>query len=379
MDSSYGIILEQVVASVVSVIVAIFVLRYLFKGSVLFRLSVLWAANVIFAMLNSTVAAVIPGYNTIFSFLVIAFVSILLLYLAAKHVRKPLEQSIGNLNELSKGNLTLEVSKEFLERKDDLGELNRAVEDLKNSLDHTISGIKSSADSLATAGEQFNSTSQHLSNGAADQATSIEQVSTSMEQMTANIEQNAHNAENTEIITSNAGKSVKEVSVLAQKALNAMRDISDKISFVNDIAYQTNLLSLNAAVEAARAGEHGRGFAVVASEVRKLAERSKQAASEIQELSNTGMEISTQTEKELIELVPEIEKTVSLMKEIAAASAEQNSGAQQINDAIQQLNNVTQQNSASSEELSTGAENLLTNANGLVELVSVFKLNNKHN
>jgi len=129
MDSNYGIILEQVVASVISVIVAIFVLRYLFKGSVLFRLSVLWAANVIFAMLNSTVAAVIPGYNTVLSFLVIAFVSILLLYLAAKHVRKPLEQSIGNLNQLSKGDLTIEVPKEFLERKDDLGELNRAVEE----------------------------------------------------------------------------------------------------------------------------------------------------------------------------------------------------------------------------------------------------------
>ena len=377
MEPSYGIIIEQLVAAVLSVIIAIFVLRYLFKGSVLFKLSVLWAANVIIAMLNSTIAAVIPGYNTVFSFIFIAFVSIYLLYLASKHVRKPLEQSIGNLNQLSKGDLTIQVPKEFLERKDDLGDLNRTVEDLKNSLDHTISGIKISADSLATAGEQFNSTSQHLSNGAADQATSIEEVSTSMEQMTANIEQNAHNAENTEAITSKAGKSVKEVSVLAQKALVAMRDISDKITFVNDIAYQTNLLSLNAAVEAARAGEHGRGFAVVAAEVRKLAERSKQAASEIQDLSKNGMEISTKTEKELIELVPEIEKTVNLMKEIAAASAEQNSGAQQINDAIQQLNNVTQQNSASSEELSTGAENLLDNANGLVDLVSVFKLNSK--
>ena len=126
-------------------------------------------------------------------------------------------------------------------------------------------------------------------------------------------------------------------------------------------------------IRAARAGEHGKGFAVVAAEVRKLAERSKEAATEIQSISKLATEISEKTEIKLSELVPKIQETVNLMKEIAAASSEQNSGSQQINEAIMQLNGVTQQTSASAEQLSTGAQNLSENAKGLVKLIDVFK------
>ncbi len=375
MERDYSFIIEQLIASAAGIIVAVFILRWLFRGSVLYLLSVLWVINIVVAAFSSTLVAAIPEYTSVMGFLFIVPFSTLLLYYASKQVRSPLSESIKNLDILSKGDLTIEVSEKYTNRKDDLGDLNRAVKNLQEHLEKTISGIRASADSLASSGEQFSSTSQELSNGASDQATSIEEVSTSMEQMSANIEQNAANAENTERITTAAGQGVRDASQLSQKAKIAMMDISEKIQFVNDIAYQTNLLSLNAAVEAARAGEHGRGFAVVAAEVRKLAERSKKAAAEIQELSKYGVEISTQNQDKLTEIVPDIDKTVHMIKEISAASNEQNSGSQQINDAIQQLNNVTQQNSASAEELSTGAATLLNNANKLVDLVKVFKIN----
>jgi methyl-accepting chemotaxis protein len=164
-----------------------------------------------------------------------------------------------------------------------------------------------------------------------------------------------------------------EMSKIGIESFDSIRTIAEKITIINDIAFQTNLLALNAAVEAARAGEHGRGFAVVAAEVRKLAERSKLAADEIENLSKNSLKITEKTRESLDALVPEIKKTSQLVQEIAAASIEQNSGADQINSAIQQLNTVTQQNAASSEEMATSAEELASQAESLKDTVSFFK------
>jgi len=198
-----------------------------------------------------------------------------------------------------------------------------------------------------------------------------------MEEMTSNIQQNTDNAQETEKISTKAAESIRSGNEAAQNSVQSMKDIAEKISIINDIAFQTNILALNAAVEAARAGEHGKGFAVVASEVRKLAERSAEAASEIDEKSKSGVQISKQAGEQLQEVVPEIEKTSRLVQEITAASNEMTSGADQVNSAIQQLNQVTQQNAASSEELATSAEELSSQADQLKQVTSFFKLDDQ--
>ena len=373
-QEAQSLLINQLITTSLGMVIAYFVLRAFFKGSILFQLGMLWVINIILNGLNNTFTQVFPGYTTMFSFPVIVIVSVLLLRRAAQQVRKPLKTSIDNLEHLAEGDLSIHTPQEYLDRNDDLGALNRAIQKMTNNLNNVISGIKQSADSLAATGSQFSSASQQLSGGASDQAASIEEISTSMEQMAANIQQNTDNAGHTEGIAVQTGEHMKAAAQLATDALDAMNRISDKINFVNEIAYQTNILSLNAAVEAARAGEHGKGFAVVAAEVRKLAERSKEAAAEIQDFSKNGISISQRAEERLTTLVPQIEETTHLMKEISASSIEQNSGAQQINLAIQQLNNVTQQNSASAEQMATGAENLSSNANYLVELIRYFKV-----
>ena len=169
---------------------------------------------------------------------------------------------------------------------------------------------------------------------------------------------------------------MQDVAEKSQNAVEANKNIANKITIINDIAFQTNILALNAAVEAARAGEHGRGFAVVAAEVRKLAERSKLAAEEIVGLAQKSLDLSQGAGVVMSETMPKIDNTTKLVQEISAASLEQNNGATQVNNAIQQLNNVTQQNAAASEELATSSEELSSQAIQLKEIISFFNTGN---
>jgi methyl-accepting chemotaxis protein len=195
-----------------------------------------------------------------------------------------------------------------------------------------------------------------------------------MEQMVASINQNADNARQTEAIAVKAAADARESGVAVDQTVAAMRDIAGKIGIIEEIARQTDLLALNAAVEAARAGEHGRGFAVVASEVRKLAERSQAAASEITGISRSSTQVAQRAGELLSKLVPDIQRTADLIQEISASSQEQSQGAVQVNTALQQLDLVIQQNASASEELASTAEELSAQAEQLQASVSFFQM-----
>jgi methyl-accepting chemotaxis protein len=292
-------------------------------------------------------------------------------------IQKPLKGLKNNIDELALGNLKIEVDKQTSGRDDEMGDMAKATDKLVQQLLNIASRIQESSNNLIALSERINQDASQLSQGAADQAASAEQVSSSMEEMVANIQQNTDNSKQTEIIAVESAAGIMKGNGSVTTAAESMKKIAEKISVIGDIAFQTNILALNAAVEAARAGEHGKGFAVVAAEVRKLAEHSKVAADQINELSAQGVKISELAANELGTIAPEIEKTAKLVQDITAASIEQNSGAEQINSALQRLNQVTQQNALSSDQLAQGSVLLAKEAENLKEVTAFFRVDAK--
>ncbi len=320
------------------------------------------------ASVNKSNIVLIVGLLTAF------ILGVILTIVLTNMITSPVLKGVEFAQKLSEGDLTAKID---VNQKDEVGRLAAALAGMGEKLREVVENVIMGADSIAAASLEMSGTSQQLSQGASEQAASVEEVTSSMEQMAANIQNNNENAKQTEKIAIGSTQGVKEGSDAANTAVVSMKDIAEKIKIINDIAFQTNILALNAAVEAARAGEHGKGFAVVAAEVRKLAERSKISADEIDALSKNGVAVAEKAGIKLQEIVPEIENTAQLVQEISAASQEQYAGAEQVNNAMQQLNNVTQQNSAASEEMATGAEELASQAGQLKEVISFFKTGKK--
>lgn len=293
---------------------------------------------------------------------------------STRSLTKALWKGVIFSQNISEGNLTSDLD---VDQQDEIGQLAESLNTMSKKLCEIISSISTGAERIHTASQHMNTASENIAHEASQQASSTEELSATIEQMMSNIEQTAENAKQTEKIALNASKEIETGNRLTEDAEKGMKAIDAKIKMVTDIAFKTNLLSLNAAVEAARAGQHGKGFAVVAAEIKKLAEQSRNAAQEITSLTKRGVALSEESRSKLSVIVPEINQTSRLVQEIVYSATEQEAGANQVNQAIQELSKIAQQNASFAEELTQSAGELSQQALRLSELVNFFKLNSK--
>ncbi len=290
-----------------------------------------------------------------------------------KMITGPILKGVGFAESMAGGDFTRQLD---IDQKDEIGILANALNSMVVKLKGIVGEVQSAGDNVASGSEELSSTAEQLSQGSTEQAASVEEISSSVEQMAANIRQNTDNALQTEKIATKVSSDATETGIAVGETVVAMKNIADKISIIEEIARNTNLLALNAAIEAARAGEHGKGFAVVAAEVRKLAENSGNAAAEISDLSGSSVAKAESAGKMLDNIVPDIKKTAELVQEIAAASREQDAGAEQINQAVQQLDQVVQQNASASEEMAATSEELSSQAEQMQASMTFFNIGN---
>ncbi|HHW24509.1 MAG TPA: HAMP domain-containing protein [Clostridiales bacterium] len=300
-------------------------------------------------------------------------------------IAKPLRHLVEVANQIAEGNLDVSVG---ISTKDEIGVLASAFDRMADNLNDLISSINLAAEQVAAGSRQLSESSFALSQGASEQASTIEQLTASLEEISTQTKQNADNSAEADNLAGMAketalkgNKQMQDMMAAMDEIQKSSRNINNIIKVIDDIAFQTNILALNAAVEAARAGQHGRGFAVVADEVRNLASRSANAAKETTELIETsisnierGTEIAKKTSDALDKIVEDVTKVASLVENIAVASKEQAAGISQINEGISLVSEVVEKNSATAEESASASEELSSQAQNLKDQIARFKL-----
>jgi len=303
----------------------------------------------------------------------------------AKGFAVPLGQTETALEQLADGDMTASLD---IRTTDEVGRMGAAFNRAVERLNATLQEVSENASQATMSSQQLASAAESIASGAQEQAASLEETSASLEEITATVRQSADNAHQASQLASGSRDSAEKGQEVVTAAVTAMTEInaasakiSDIIGTIDEIAFQTNLLAVNAAVEAARAGEEGRGFAVVATEVRSLAQRSAGAAKEIKGLIQdslkkveTGSVLVNKSGETLLGIVGSVKRVTDIVGEIAASAAEQSTGVEQVNTAVTQMDQVTQSNSAQTEELSATAQALSEQAQRLRDMVGTFIL-----
>ncbi len=365
---------SSLILIIVAIPVSIILIKVFFKNSIFGKISAIWTFSVILCAINWTARQEFEFWTRAFSnptTIIILFVSV---YIASRMVRDPLKAMMQDLHKIANGDIDIKITDLYQNRNDEIGSLATSINAISLNLHRTLSSMKKNSNDLMVVSDELSHIMTNMLENTSTQASSIEEISATMEEIASIVSLNSESSQKTSITTLKTIQAIKEGSESTEQSIEAMKEVTEKVKIINEIAFQTNILALNAAVEASHAGEAGKGFAVVANEVKKLAQRSNSAAQEIEAVTSKVYQISEIAGSKLSSIIDETNETAILMKEIAAASVDQNTNIQQINDSIQVLNKMIQNNTSESEKINAKAAFVSNSAKKLNDQVSLFKL-----
>jgi methyl-accepting chemotaxis protein len=293
-----------------------------------------------------------------------------------RNISTPVATMLSSLRDMARGEGDLTRRAPIIS-KDEIGQMGQSFNTFIGKLEDIILDIRHGAGNLATASSQVSASSQSLSQGTSEISATVSQTTSRLSRLSELVAENAETTREMEEMATKGAADAEESGKAVNETVGAMAAIVSKISIIEDIAYKTHLLSMNAAIEAALAGEHGRGFAVLSTEVRRLADTSRKAAEEVSHLASSSLNVAERSGKLIRELVPSIRRTAHLVQKVASASQEQARGIGEINGAFRQVEQVTQGHSAASEELSSTAEEMAAQAEMMSDLVGSFRVSDR--
>lgn len=325
----------------------------------------------------------------IYLFIILAIsllTGVIITVVLSRSVSGPVNRGLEFARKIADGDLTDRIE---IHQNDELGLLANALNAAADNLEKLIAEVGEAVQNLTYAVNDISTGNQNLSQRTSEQASSLEEIASTLEESTASIRMNSDNTVEANRIADNSSRLAEDGGRIVENTVTSMSQIGDSgkkigdiINVINELAFQTNLLALNAAVEAARAGDQGRGFAVVAGEVRNLAQRSGNAAKEIetlikdsQEKIGQGTEYVNRSGEALSEIIASVKEVGRIISEVTAATEEQKQGIDQINTAVMELDTMTQQNAALVEETASASEEMSGQAQELLEMMTRFKIN----
>ena len=349
------------------------ILIYIYRRSLARKVVAAIAIGIFLAYAAGVAKVIFPTYVIFINQAILLGYTIAVVRWTLRELKRPVESITQRMGRVASGDLTAGNDGTTNSLRDEFSTLNQEFAAMVTTLSAPIHRTMKASQSMTHESEQFKLHAGNIAQGANQQAASTEEISSAVEEMVANITQNLDNAKQGSAIGSQVDRDLKDVSGAFNNTEVAMRDIQARVDAISDIANKTNILAINAAIEAARAGEMGRGFAVVAGEVRRLADQSAKLSDEIQQKAHHSANAVDTMGNTLRAAIPSIQKMVTTMQELAAASDEQRTGTEQISTALATLAQVTSENARTSNALNESADRLVALSDALRENMQQFK------